>query len=203
MISRCATTQTNLPTVPHRSGRGFTLVEALIVVAVLAILAAVVAPRFVAIRRSEERLAADGVADLMRMWAYRNSVMTQQVGIWMNPETGVLALMIRDLDPQRPDDPPIWQQDRLSGELRLPDSVTLAEVLIDGAAQHPADWFVQTNADGSRPRLEVALVGSMGTTRLWIEPFSSGVRRIDPGDGDAAARLPIDLDREVGERTPW
>jgi prepilin-type N-terminal cleavage/methylation domain-containing protein len=187
----------------RRRRAAFTLIEAIIVVAILAILASIVVPRFAAVRRSEDRLAADRMEDLMRMWAFRNSVMTQQVGIWRNPDNGLVTLMIRDIDPLRPDDPPVWQQDRLSMEFALPDSTAFVEVLIDGEPQDPAEWFVQSNADGSRPRFEVALEGPSGITRLWIEPFTSGVRRLDPSARDAAVRMPRDLDREIGERTPW
>ncbi len=172
------------------------------VAVVLAILAALVVPRFGSVRRTEDRLAVDQIADLMRMWAYRNSVMTQQVGIWRNGETGILTLMIRDLDPDHPDEAPIWQHDRLSNEVRLPDTSTIIEVLIDGERQDVGNWFVQSNADGSRPRFEVAINGAIGESRLILEPFSSSVQRIAP-DGTTGARAPIDLDREIGERTPW
>lgn len=199
-----AATRRSLPNRAARRRRAaFTLVEALIVVAILAILAAIVVPRFAAVRRSEDRLAADRVEDLMRMWAFRNSVMTQQVGIWRNPDNGLVMLMIRDIDPLRPDEPPVWQMDRLSSEFALPDSTSFVEVLIDGEPQDPAEWFVQSNADGSRPRFEVALDGPSGVTRLWIEPFTNGVRRLDPSAREAAVRVPLDLDREIGERTPW
>lgn len=185
-----------------RVRRGFTLVEAIIVVVILAILASLVVPRFGAVRRSEDRYAVDQIADLMRMWGYRTSIMTQQVGIWNDPQRGWIQLMIRDFDPNNPDDPPIWQPDKLSNEVVLPDGTQFTEVIFDGERQELGNWFIQSNADGSRPRLEIAMSGPAGVTRLILEPYSNSVQRVD-SQGGGGIRGPIDLDRDVGERTPW
>jgi len=178
------------------------LVEAIVVIAILAVIAAFIAPKFTTVRQTEARLAVDEVADLMRMWAYRNSVMSQQVGIWRSPETGVLRLMIRDIDARRPDDGPIWQEDRLSMPVTLPAQAELTEVYIDGESRNLGDWFVQSNADGSRPRLELAIKTGTSVIRLLVEPYSNSIVRSDDRSG-GLARHPVDLDSEGEDRVSW
>lgn len=197
------------PRTPRTTGRaaqpvrrGFTLVEAIVVVAILAIIVAFIAPRVSTVRRTEGRYAVDQIADLLRMWSYRNSMMTQQVGIWCDPERDEVRLMIRDIDPQRPDDGPVWQEDRLSMPVRLPDDVWFSEVYIDGTAHSTTDWFVQSNADGSRPRFELAISSGNDVTRLLVEPYSTAVARSDDASG-GSTRQRVDLDREGARDLPW
>jgi prepilin-type N-terminal cleavage/methylation domain-containing protein len=187
------------------ASRGFTLIELLVVMVILAIIVAFAVPRLTSVQRSEGRLAVDQVEDLMRMWAYRNSVMTQQVGIWRQ-ETGVIVLVIRDIDPSDPDAGPVWQNDRLSSEVTLPSSAEILTVVIDGEPQDPRQWFVQSNADGTRPRLEIEMKVPAGVSQLVLAPYSSGVGRLDQAGVDSnggGIRQPIDLDSEGEERMPW
>lgn len=172
------------------------------VIAIIAVLAAFIAPRVTTLRQSEARLAVDQIADLMRMWAYRNSVMSQQVGIWHNPESDLIGLMIRDIDPMHPDDGPVWQEDKLSMPVRMPDSAKVIDVIIDNETQNLGDWFVQSSADGSRPRLEIAIETLNGVTRLLVQPYSNSVVRSD-GLAGGAIRRPVDLDAEGQERVAW
>jgi type II secretory pathway pseudopilin PulG len=173
-----------------------------VVIAIMAIIVAFIAPRMTALKQTEGRYAADQVADLMRMWAYRNSMMTQQVGLWCDPERKEIRLMIRDIDPRRPDDGPVWQEDRLTIPVRLPEGTTLTEVYIDGAGRNTDDWFVQSNADGSRPRFELGVSTGNSVTRLLVEPYSTTVVRSDDRAG-GASRQRVDLDREGARDIPW
>jgi prepilin-type N-terminal cleavage/methylation domain-containing protein len=182
--------------------RGFTLVEALVVVTILAVLAAVLVPRLTGIRRSEGKLTADQMEDFLRMWAYRNTIGTQQVGIWMNPDFGYISLAVRDIDPANPQEPPRWREDRLSMPFRLSAEVSITDVLVDGEAQDPRGWFVQSNPDGTRPRVEIAMDGPMGPTRFILEPYSGTPQRIDDRNR-ISPRVPFDLDAEGQERTAW
>ena len=187
----------------RRVAAGFTLVEIVLVIAVLAIMAGFIVPRMGAVKRSEAQLAADEIEDLLRMFAYRNSVMTQQVGIWRRPEDGSIALMIRDIDPARDDDERIWQEDKLSVPVQLPLEVDIVEVRSGDEWLDPGSFFVQTAPDGSRPSVEIRLAGPTGEFTLGLDPHASAPRRTSPGGRDAESREPVDLNAEGMERLPW
>lgn len=182
---------------------GFTLVEIVIVVAVIAIMAGMIVPRMGAVKRSEAQLAADEVEDLLRMFAYRHSIMTQQVGIWRRPEDGSIALMIRDIDPARADDERIWQEDKLSVPVKFPPEVDIVEVRRDEEWLDPGSFFVQTAPDGSRPRIEIRLLGPTGEFTLGLDSHASAPRRTSPGGRNEEFREAVDLNAEGMERLPW
>lgn len=182
---------------------GFTLVEIVLVIAVLAIMAGFIVPRMGAVKRSEAQLAADEVEDLLRMFAYRHSVMTQQIGIWRRPEDGSIAIMIRDIDPAGDDDTRIWQEDKLSIPVVLPPEVDIVEVRSGDEWLDPRSFFVQTAPDGSRPRVEIRLAGPTGEYALGLDGHASAPWRTSPGGRDGEVRQAVDLNAEGMERLPW
>jgi prepilin-type N-terminal cleavage/methylation domain-containing protein len=190
----------------HRSRRGFSLVEILVAMTILVILAAIVVPRFGSARRTDALLAGDQIEDVLRMWAFRSSVGTQQVGVWRNPETGLLTIMVRDYAPDADPaagDVPEWIPDFLSNPVRLPETVEIVEVQINYEVQDPLDFFVQTNPDRTRPQFLIRLRDSSeGETVVSIEPYSNAPIRVDAGR-TPAVRMPVDLDAEGEENSPW
>ncbi|MFM1890617.1 MAG: hypothetical protein RLZZ565_1374, partial [Planctomycetota bacterium] len=106
--------------------RGFTLIEALLVVAVLAILAGLIVPRIGGITRRQESVAIDRVADLLTMFAFRSSAGKQPVGLMYDGRTRTFELLILDIDPTQQGDPIVWQPDRLSMPAPLPEGLELA-----------------------------------------------------------------------------
>ena len=188
---------------PPRGAAGFTLVEIVLVIAVLAIMAGFIVPRMGAVKRSEAQLAADEIEDLLRMFAYRHSIMTQQVGIWRRPDDGTIAIMIRDIDPAREDDARIWQEDKLSVPVTLPPEIDVVEVRSDSEWLDPGSFFVQTAPDGRRPSVEIRLLGPSGEFTLGLDAHASAPRRTSPGGRDGGIRTPVDLNAEGLERLPW
>lgn len=188
-----------------RVARGFSLIEVIVAIVILLILTALVAPRFGAARRSEAMLAGDQIEDLLRMWAYRSSIGTQQVGLWQMPENGMISIMVRDTEGWDPSSGEIaqWIQDPLSNPVRLPPSVEIVEVQQDNEAQPLGEWFIRTNPDRSRPQVSISLRDSNNvTTIVSLEPYSNAPSRTD-SEHPAAVRQPIDLDDAGEETTPW
>jgi prepilin-type N-terminal cleavage/methylation domain-containing protein len=190
----------------RRKRSGFSLVEILVAMTILVILAAVVVPRFSSARRTEALLGGDQIEDLMRMWAFRSSVGTQQVGIWRNPESGLISIMVRDYAPgadPAAGDVPEWIPDFLSNPVRLPETVEIVEVQINYEIAEPTDFFVQTNPDRTRPQFLIRLRDSSdGETLVSIEPYSNAPIRVNAG-GTPGVRVPVDLDAEGEENSPW
>jgi len=184
-----------------RSSRGFSLVEALVVVAVLAVLAGLVIPRMGGVRRREEGAVVDRVADLMTMFAFRSSAGTQPVGILHDAASRSLELVILDIDPTQDGDPLVWQPDRLSMPVLLPDGMDLAEATEDSSLLPEGDWMVTSKPGGDRPRLEIRLAGRALEASVSLEPHALHPRRSDRQV--AGAREPRDLDEEGMDRERW
>ena len=189
------------PQFRRRLKRGFSLLEIIIVCAILVIVAAMAVPRFLVVERKREEKAIADVEDLLRMFAFRNSVGTQQIGLHHEKLSGEISLWILDLNPNEPDGPRIWQQDRLSPVVELPETM-----VIDGASSDDIEirddvWTITSNPDGSRPRIAISLQGREASGLILLENYSSVPVRADKDMKDV--RVPIDLDREGRSLDPW
>ncbi|MFZ9914804.1 MAG: type II secretion system protein [Phycisphaerales bacterium] len=186
---------------PRASARGFSLIEVVIVCVMLAMVAATVVPRFLVLQRQREEKAFVEIEDLLRMYAFRNAAGTQQIGLYFSRSTNEVSLWIYDLNPADPDGPRVWQQDRLSNPVELPDGVEVARTLADDAMLDRDEWNITTNPDGSRPRIEIEVIGTEKQALLVLEPYASVPVRAD--DPRAVIREPIDLDAQGSPYDPW
>ena len=173
--------------------RGFSLREVRVVAASRAVLAAMIIPRMASVNRQRDETGIDSIADLLRMFAFRNGSMTQEIALWHDAETGVLSLWIKDIDPQNAEGARVWQEDRLSMPVNLPVGMEIQDALADGAPVSQTPWTIATRPDGSRPRIELRVVGETKQTTIVLEPWATGPIRMDLGE---ATRSSIDLDRE-------
>lgn len=181
--------------------RGFTLIEALIVVAVIAILAGLVVPRIGGLRRREEGLAVERVADLLTMFAFRTSAGTQPVGLLHDARDRRLELLILDIDPTQDGDPVVWQPDRLSMPVLLPEGLEIAWAREDATTLPEGDWMVASKPGGDRPRIEIRLEGRAIDVDLTLEPYGLAARRSDRQPPSDRGRR--DLDEEGLDRERW
>lgn len=186
---------------PRRPRRGFSLLEVIIVTVMLVLVGALAAPRFIVVQRKEEEKSIGDVEDLLRMFAFRNSIGAQQIGLHYDKDKAQVSLWILDLNPKNPTGPRVWQQDRLSSPVDLP-----ASMVIDGAAADETEirddmWTITSHPDGSRPRIALSLKGRETSGMLVLNSYSSVPVRTDKQGTDA--REPIDLDREGRTLDPW
>jgi prepilin-type N-terminal cleavage/methylation domain-containing protein len=181
--------------------RGFTLIEALLVVAVLAILAGLIVPRIGGITRRQESVAIDRVADLLTMFAFRSSAGKQPVGLMYDGRTRTFELLILDIDPTQRGDPIVWQPDRLSMPAPLPDGLELAFAREDLATLPDTEWMIATKPGGERPRIELRLEGQAVAVDLLLEPYALAARRSDRQN--VVVRERRDLDEEGLDRERW
>lgn len=181
--------------------RGFSLIEVIVVCTMLAIIAVAVIPKVVVVQRQREEKAIVQVEDLLRMYAFRNASGMQQLALAYDRRNGELALWIKDLNPTDPDGPRIWQQDRLSTPVELPDGMWIDFAAADGAPMLDDAWSIATNPDGSRPRIELEVKGEEKAASLVLETYSAAPRRLD--DPRAVIREAIDLDAAGGMFDRW
>ena len=180
---------------------GFTLIEALLVVAVLAILAGLIVPRMGGITRRQETVAVDRVADLLTMFAFRSSAGKQPVGLMYDGRSRTFELLILDIDPTQRGDPVVWQPDRLSMPAPLPEGMELAFASEDLSTLPDTEWMIATKPGGERPRIELRLEGQAIAVDLMLEPYALAARRSDRQN--VAVRERRDLDEEGLDRERW
>ena len=183
--------------------RGFTLLELIVVSALLALVAAMVVPRLVGMSRREADVAAERLSELLSLFAFRDNAGVTQSAIWMNPDSGCIELWNLEADPNRPADPPDWVPDRFVQPVRLPKGVELAEVRSDGQSLGSDEWRIVGSPGGDRPRIELHLVADGFDSVLVLDRGASLPMRIDNGVTREGARAPIDLDQRGMDREPW
>lgn len=189
------------PSNPRRVRRGFSLLEVIVAVSILAVVGTLALPRFFVVESQREEKAIVGVEDLLRMYAFRNSAGLQQVSLHYIRDNSTLTLWIMDLNPLDPEGPMVWQQDRLSSPIELPDEFIIESALADGVPMSNDEWTIATNPDGSRPRIELFLQGKDKRAQLVLENYTNSPVRAD--DPRARVLQPIDLDAEGGAYDPW
>jgi len=186
---------------PRFIKRGFSLLEVIIVCVMLVIVAAMALPRFIVVERQREEKAIGDVEDLMRMFAFRNAAGTQQIALHYEQASNEVSLWIMDLNPNNPEGARIWQQDRLSTPVELPEGMIIDEAMSDDSSMHDETWTITTHPDGSRPRIGVSLKGRNAAGLLLLETYSTVPVRAD--DEKALVRQPVDLDREGRSEERW
>jgi len=186
---------------PRSSLRGFSLIEVVAVCVILAIVASLALPRFLVVERGREEKAILEVEDLLRMFAFRNSIATQQIGLQYDDRAREVSLWILDLNPKDPEGPRVWQQDRLSTVVELPDSMRIDYALEDEVEKRDERWAITSHPDGSRPRITVSLLGAGTAGVIVLENHSNVPIRTDR-QGETV-REPIDLDREGRTMERW
>jgi len=199
-----------LPTRRPRTGRlvasssarrGFTLIELVVVSILIVVLGAITLPRMISLERRHEDKALVEVEDLMRMFAFRNSVGTQQIALHYDQSRNTLSLWILDLNPDDPEGPRVWQPDRLSYPVELPESMRITEAASDETPIRDEVWTIMSNPDGSRPRIALLVAGKNVTGELVLDSYSTVPIRL--GDVSVAVREPIDLDGEGRTFDRW
>lgn len=183
--------------------KGFTLLELVIVVSLLAMIAAMVVPRVAGIGRREADVAAERLAEVLSMFAFRDIAGAQQTSIWMHPDTGCIELWNLERDPSRPADPPRWVPDRFVTPVRIPAGVELTEVIADGQRMVGDEWRVLSAPGGSRPRIEMRLSAEGREIQLLLEPSATMPVRMDDGKVVDGGRVAVDLDERGMDREPW
>lgn len=185
----------------RRGRRGFSLIELIVVSILIVVIGAITLPRMTSLERRREDKALLEVEDLLRMFAFRNSVGTQQIALHFDRSKNSLSLWILDLSADDPEGPRVWQQDRLSYPVELPESMTITEAASDDSVIRDEMWTIASNPDGSRPRIAVFVEGRNLSGEIALDSYSTVPVRLDKEN--AVRREPIDLDAEGRAFDRW
>lgn len=183
--------------------RAFTMIELIVVVVILAIAAVMVVPRFSGTARQDADNGIERVAELVRLFAYREAMGSQQVALWRDGTDGRIHLLVKDRDPEAEGEAPDWRPDRFAAPVTLPDGVEVAEVRVDDARVDPLEWLVASVPGGDRPKVEIRLVGHGLDSTVSLPTGSPSAVRVDVDKPLPFARFPIDLERQGRGDEPW
>lgn len=184
---------------------GFTLVEVLVVVVMMAILAGVIVPRLGTNERREFRLAVDQAADLLTMYAQRQSLGQKIVGLQQDLRSNSIQLLLLDYDNNNPGSPANWRRDVYVRSVKFPPFMRPEDVEIwaDGDYIDTSSWPLSSELGQDRPSIEIVMSGAGETARLVLAPYAvAPVNLSDLRDG-AGIRERVDLDAEGRSREDW
>lgn len=191
----------------RQSGRGFTIVEVIVVCLLIAILATLAVPRFAgfALRRADASVRE--FAELLSLAAAKDQITARGVAVEFDGSTGTLRILSRTR-PGSKDDPtrPVeagWWQDTLTRPVTL-DGVRVASVMADGIEQDPSRWRIEFPRTEPRPRLSIVLE-TLDQQNRWGVVLSSGATRaqvVDPTALNDSADV-TDLDASGKAGVSW
>ncbi|MHC5113451.1 MAG: prepilin-type N-terminal cleavage/methylation domain-containing protein [Planctomycetota bacterium] len=186
---------------PTRSG--FTLLEVIVVISIIAVLATLAVPRLTGTARRTFDLTADKVGDLLLMFAQRDSLGQSPVGIRYDTDLRKLELVtLRRYDDGSSD----WLVDRFVTPIELPDLIDEEQLAVyaDGEWVDVRDFPLSHTPGETRPSIEIYLTTIDGAheTTVVLSPHAVAPRRSDRTDL-VARRAPIDLDGAGRSREDW
>lgn len=179
---------------------GFTIVEVIVVMVVLAVLAGAIVPRLTSSAGRRARVEAQALASTLSAAAMRDAVSSQRVALDFDGAT-LRAMAYGSID-EDPDTARLWRPDPLIPEARLRE-LSLAAVQTDLARLSGETFRIEFPRMGRRPAIELHLVDSRGVA--WQVSLASGATRALAGSqleqvADAGV---VDLDASGQGRHPW
>ena len=186
--------------------KAFTLIEIIVTIVILAIIMAITLPRFSNTSNRQLQNAADGLADMLTMFAQHAATEHRPIAIWHDYERNWIVLLVMDIDPAAPDDPPQWQVDRFVQPIKLPASVDKRTVIgmQDGEAVDFPRWPIATKPGQPRPEIQISFSDEDGLIKtLLLKSHALTPTQLDNPAESSALRLAIDLDATGRRQEDW
>lgn len=184
--------------------RGFTIVEVLVVVIILVLLATMMVPRFLTNDMRVFRATCEETADLLMMFAQREALTQQSVGLFYDEDAHQLDVRLYDVDPESQDATPEWRRDRFIRPLALPEFVEVVEVKEDHMTVDIRQWPLTSRPGQERPWIEIVLGGPEGaTTSISLAPYQVSPLVQQHGERSPMVAAPIDLNATGRMREDW
>ncbi len=184
---------------------GFTLIEVIIAVTIVAILAGIMLPRLGRLGKEQHELTMSKLEQLLAAFAYRESMGSRQVGLWREAGSSDISLVVMDEEAAEGEERAAWRGDTLVPSVRIVAPAELVEVLVDGEPMDPTEFLVTSRPGSTRPSVTFVVASEGKETTVSLLPAALRARR----DSDASSteladlRAPIDLDAEGRDQDPW
>jgi prepilin-type N-terminal cleavage/methylation domain-containing protein len=184
--------------------RAFTLLEVIVVIAVLAVLATMIVPQLKGNDRREFRHAVDQVADLLTMYAQRQSLGEKVVGIGHDRSQNWLTLMVIDTD-NISGVTGAWRMDRYVDPVKFPNFMTANDVAIvaDGDHYDASQWPLSSEIGKDRPVIEISLRGAGESAVVTLQPYGVSPVVAASFGGTGVIRTRMNLDTGGHSREDW
>lgn len=171
----------------------------LVVVTVIALMAGLILPRFAGMGRRRAIAAVEATADLLTMFAHRESIGDANLGLMYDSqrrEISIVSLQVDDEGDRQ------WIFDRFNQPVAFPEELELLEALQNGQSVGRQDWFVPLSASTERPSIEIRF-DALGLDATVFLPASGGSAEILYGDAVSQRPAPVDLDAQGRDREVW
>ncbi len=182
---------------------GFTLIELIVVIMVMAIMATLILPRLFGNDRRQFQNVADQVSDLFMMYAQRESLGTKPVGLWEDTDRRQLKLMTLEVFDDSLEKQSDWVIDHTVRPVSLPNDVSILDVHADGESMDISQWPLQSPPGQLRPSLAIILEGPNGVITIAIASHSLVALQIHSVQYAEWMGGPVDLDAAGRDREDW
>ncbi|MBT4583854.1 MAG: type II secretion system protein [Phycisphaerae bacterium] len=187
---------------PQQDHRGFTLLEMIIVVIVLAVLASMAIPRLSGTRLREYELKVEQAADLIVMFAHRLSTSTKATGLQYDAAERKLFLLTLQTDSDTNES--YWIDDPLSPPVTFPEWMEEEGVAIftDGDFADTSQWPLTAMPGENRPIIEISVEWEDHSSLIMLATHAMAPTIWIDGEGTEPL-TPIDLDAAGQSREEW
>ena len=187
----------------HPTRCGFTLIELIVVIIVMAIMATMILPRLFGNDNRQFQHVADQVSDLLMMYAQRESLGTKPVSLWEDTDRRQLKLMTLEVFDDSLTKQSKWIIDGTVRPVSLPNDVVILDVHVDGESMDISTWPFQSPPGQLRPSLAIILEGPSGIITIAMASHAIVPLQIHSQQYAEWLGGPVDLDAAGLDREDW
>jgi prepilin-type N-terminal cleavage/methylation domain-containing protein len=194
------------PTLQHIRHRGFSLIEVIVAVTIMAVIVTMIAVRISGTQGKQITLLGDQLGDMLMMFALRSEHAPYPIAILMDTDYGTINL-VRRTPPEREGGEATWQPDPVVRPVSVPDFLQLEaiEFFADDSYIDIVQWPLTSMPGQDRPEIEIRVGFEGRTISLRLPPHAIYAARRDSSitNSQIEPRLAEDLDATGRWQEDW